>query len=102
MNLVHELPAIADRQGRVYFASVVGEPAADGLWNGAITFRGKDGVELTTYVETRQPDLAGLVYWSTGLTPAYVEGALERARAARDTAFLEAADVGWAMEEIRP
>lgn len=82
MHLVHELPSVMDHDGNVYAARVVGAPAKDGLWDGAIELRDQYGERMVTPVETRQPNLADLVYWSTGLTPVYVEGALARALAA--------------------
>src|SRR5258705_8644879 len=52
------------------------------MWEGWIEFLpgngGGDGV-ITT-VESRQPEHQHLVYWATGLTPVYLEGALQRAR----------------------
>jgi hypothetical protein len=84
MHLVHELPMVSDPNGSMYSARVVGAPAEDGLWDGAIEFRAADGTTSVTHVETRQPNLASLVYWSTGLSPVYVEGALDRALAAAE------------------
>lgn len=84
MHLVHELPMVSDPNGSMYAARVVGAPAEDGLWDGAIEFRAADGTTSVTHVETRQPNLASLVYWSTGLSPVYVEGALDRALAAAE------------------
>jgi hypothetical protein len=90
MHLVHELGAVEDRDGNVYDARVVGGPAKDGLWDGAIELRDAHGRVLVTPVETRQPNLADLVYWSTGLSPVYIEGALSRALAARAAVEAEA------------
>lgn len=92
MHLVHELPAVRDRSGKVYTARVVGAPAKDGLWDGAIELRDPYGERMITPVETRQPNLADLVYWATGLTPVYVEGALTRALAATAASVAAASD----------
>ena len=78
-SLVHELSSVVDTEGSVYAARVMGAPAEDGPWEGVIEFRSPGGRLLRTPVETRQPNLADLVYWSTGVTPVYVEGALVRA-----------------------
>ena len=80
MHLVHELPVVIDSRGVPYTAAVMGSLAEDGLWDGFIELRGEDGSTLTTPLETRQSNLADLVYWSTGLSEVYLEGALSRAR----------------------
>ena len=36
------------------------------------------GETLRSFRETTQPNLTDLRYWATGLTPVYLEGALER------------------------
>jgi hypothetical protein len=68
--------------GRAAFAvEVWGAPRADGRWEGWLRFTSPDGLEaLTTDVETVQSHRAGLAYWAGGLRPAYLEGALARAR----------------------
>lgn len=48
--------------------------------------RTTDGRRFSTDVETTQPNAEALLYWSTGLTAAYFEGALERATNRRPTA----------------
>ena len=55
--------------------------------------------------ETTQPNLRALEYWATGLTPAYLEGALDRALEARPKVLLRRllqkleADAACAREE---
>jgi hypothetical protein len=52
----------------------------DGLWEGWIEFIPTDGgAPLRSRRETTQPNRDDAVYWATGLTPVYLEGALERA-----------------------
>lgn len=80
--VVHELPVLFDGQGRLHTARVLGALAEDGLWEGSIEFRDKGGNAITTRIETRQPNLADLIYWSTGLTKVYLQGALRRAQSA--------------------
>ncbi|MBX3189991.1 MAG: hypothetical protein KF819_23400 [Labilithrix sp.] len=81
--LVHELAPIADASRRHWYAArVLGAWNEDGLWDGYIEFTSESGRVVVTPRETRQPNVADLVYWSTGLTPIYLEGALERAREA--------------------
>ena len=76
---------IADEDGHEYTARVLGEARGDGMWVGRIEFRprGVGGQPLRTPVETTQPNLDALRYWASGLEPVYLEGALERAIAAR-------------------
>lgn len=72
---------VTDEGGRAYSARVCGAPDGDGLWEGWIEFDPEDGgPTLRTRRETKQPNRMDLEYWGTGLTMAYLEGALERAR----------------------
>jgi hypothetical protein len=71
---------LADAGGRIYTARVCGREAEDRLWEGWVEFHPRDGAPvLRTPRETRQPNRTDLEYWATGLTVAYLEGALERA-----------------------
>jgi hypothetical protein len=90
MHLVHELAPVRGRDGKLYAACVIGAPAKDGLWDGALELVDPYGRRLVTPVETRQPDLETLVYWSTGLSTRYVEDALNRAQAAAAAVAAEA------------
>ena len=65
-----------------YHARAVGRLADDGMWEGWIEFTAIDGSTevLLTGAESRQPEREHLVYWATGLTPVFLEGALQRAR----------------------
>ena len=74
---VFDDPVLLD--GAPFIAQVVGRP--DGhIWEGWIEFAAQDGSEaLRTPRETTQPDRAALVYWATGLSGTYLEGALSRA-----------------------
>jgi hypothetical protein len=71
-----------DRSGRTYSVQVVGALAADNMWDGWLEFIPTDseGEPIITEAESRQPKRTDLVYWATGLTPVYVEGAFERTR----------------------
>src|SRR5262245_15316895 len=65
-----------------YYPRAVGRLAPGGMWEGWIEFvpaRGGSDV-LVTGVETHQPERQHLVYWATGLSQVYMEGALNRAR----------------------
>lgn len=67
--------------GRSYVPRACGgEQAAGGLWEGWIEFVPSDGsTVLRTPRETQQPNRDDLLYWATGLTTVYLEGALRRA-----------------------
>jgi len=65
-----------------YHARAVGRMADDGMWEGWIEFTPYVPSEpvLVTGLESRQPERSHLEYWATGLTPVFLEGALERAK----------------------
>ncbi len=67
--------------GRSYVPRACGGlEEAGGLWEGWIEFVPSDGsTVLRTPQETQQSDRDDLLYWATGLTDVYLEGALERA-----------------------
>jgi hypothetical protein len=70
---------VTDRYGRLYAAKACGRERDDHLWEGWIEFENRStGEILRSYRETTQPNLTDLKYWSTGLTPVYLEGALDR------------------------
>jgi hypothetical protein len=71
---------VAANDGRLYEARAIGAEMPDGMWEGAVEFTPIDGGSvLRTRRETTQPNRADTVYWATGLTPIYLEGALSRA-----------------------
>jgi hypothetical protein len=72
-------PVVAE-DGTVYLAQVCGAPNADGRWEGWIEFLPVGGgPALRSPRETTQPNRSVTAYWATGLTPVYLEGALDRA-----------------------
>jgi hypothetical protein len=61
-----------------YIAQVVGRPAGH-IWEGWIEFAAVDGSDVRrTPRETTQPDRDALIYWASGLSPTYLEGAIQR------------------------
>ena len=65
--------------GSVYVAQACGRQREDGMWEGWLEFVPDDGsVVLRSERETTQPNLTDLEYWASGLTPVYLQGALER------------------------
>src|SRR5687767_9317067 len=73
---------IRDESG-TYQARVVGRLADDRMWEGWFEFipaGGGAADAVISTVESRQPEREHLVYWASGLTVVYAEGALRRAR----------------------
>jgi hypothetical protein len=65
--------------GRAYTARVVGTESGNGMWRGWIEFVSiDDGTVVASGRETTQPNREDTLYWATGLTAVYLEGALER------------------------
>src|SRR2546425_717045 len=68
--------------GTAYYACACGGRAGDRTrqWHGWIEFTPVQGGPLIrTPRETTQPDKANTARWASGLTPVYLEGAIERA-----------------------
>jgi hypothetical protein len=71
---------VQDKSG-TYHVRAVGHRADDGMWEGWLEFVSlATGEVLVSRVESRQPEREHLVYWATGLSNVYLEGALDRAR----------------------
>jgi hypothetical protein len=80
MVLVKFNNVVPGEDGRSWRAQACGRQAAENMWEGWIEFEPSDGgAEIRTPRETTQPNLEDLEYWATGLTEAYLEGALVRA-----------------------
>ena len=78
--LAEFLTAIASRDGVFYTARACGAKAADGLWHGWVEFTPVNGgPSICSPRETTQPNRVDAEYWGGGLTPVYLEGALQRA-----------------------
>jgi hypothetical protein len=66
---------------RAFRAQACGAPMSDGRWTAWIEFIPLDGGRpLRSPRETTQPNRTDTEYWAGGLTPVYLEGALERAQ----------------------
>lgn len=69
-----------DGSGDVYDVHLYGRSRAHDTWQGWIVFtRRRDGRTFPTGVETTQPSAEAVLYWATGLTDPYFDGAFERA-----------------------
>ena len=73
--------SVNGRDGNNYGARACGRVMDDGhRWEGWIEFvPTHGGTVLRTPRETVQPNRQDTIYWATGLSEAYLEGALERA-----------------------
>ena len=66
--------------GTEYEARACGSAMPGGTWQGWIEFVPLDGGEpLRSGRETTQPNRVDTAYWATGVSPVYLEGALNRA-----------------------
>jgi hypothetical protein len=71
---------VQDGAGELYNARAVGGPDDSGLWQGWLEFTNvSSGDVVRSARETTQPNRTDTVYWATGLTGVYLEGALQRA-----------------------
>jgi hypothetical protein len=78
--LVEFTDPIENADGGRYIARACAGPADNGMWQGWIEFLPTTGGEvLRSGRETTQPNRDAAMYWATGLTAVYLEGALERA-----------------------
>ena len=79
-EVLHEFGLVTASNGETYHVRACGS-ALDGVrWQGWLEFEPVDGGEtLRTSRETTQPDRAATIYWASGLTLVYIEGALNRA-----------------------
>lgn len=80
--LIHEFTAaVRDPDGHLYSARAFGRRRAGDTWIGWLEFTpiGSGGLLRRTPRETTQPNEEALRYWASGVEPAYLEGALERA-----------------------
>lgn len=71
---------LATADGRRYTAQACGREREDATWEGWLEFVPDDAsATIVTSRETTQPKRSDLEYWATGLTPVYLEGAMQRA-----------------------
>jgi hypothetical protein len=71
---------VSTRDGAEYLARACGSASDHGRWQGWLEFVPLDGGEvIRSGRETTQPNRTDTEYWATGLTPIFLEGALDRA-----------------------
>jgi hypothetical protein len=79
-QLIHSFTtSVTDETGTRWRAQAYGRPG-ENLWLGWIVFTNEAGETVETEIETTQPDRAALEYWTSGVEPIYLDGALARAR----------------------
>jgi hypothetical protein len=72
--------SVMSKDGRMFSARACGSEMDDSRWQGWIEFVPADGSPpIRSGRETTQPNRTDTAYWATGLTPVYLEGALDRA-----------------------
>lgn len=70
---------VTHRDGRQYRAHACGRERENGQWEAWLEFEDiQTGDVLRSQRETTQPNQKYAEYWATGLTPVYLEGALDR------------------------
>ena len=70
---------VIHRDGNRYKAQACGRERDNGQWEAWLEFENiETGEVLRTQRETTQPNEKDAAYWATGLSPVYLEGALER------------------------
>jgi hypothetical protein len=70
---------VTSEDGRVFVARACGSEMNAGMWQGWIEFIPVGGGDpLRSARATTQPNRQDTVYWATGLTPVYLDGALQR------------------------
>jgi hypothetical protein len=81
MEFVYEYPTLLrTASGEEYLTRVYADRQPGGLWEAwFVFFPLSGGRTLVTDHETTQGKLDDVTYWATGITPAYLEGALTRA-----------------------
>jgi hypothetical protein len=90
LDVVHRYGAAVRSGSTVYHASAYAERQDDGTWHGYLVFTPAGGGRtVVTPRETTQSRRDALSYWAGGISPVYLEGALERAIALQPEVQLE-------------
>jgi len=78
--LVEYTDVLIGEDGGRYTARAVGAEVPSGQWQGWLEFIDvESGEPIRSGRETTQPNRVDTLYWATGLTTVYLEGALQRA-----------------------
>lgn len=81
-DVLHDFGIIQVGDGRAYHVRACGSELDETVWQGWLEFEPSEtpGAVLRSPRETTQPNRTDAVYWATGLSVVYIEGALERAK----------------------
>lgn len=72
---------VVDGSGETYDVFLYGRSRPQDTWQGWLVFeRASDRARFATDVETTQPNVEAILYWGSGLSAAYFDGALARAQ----------------------
>ena len=78
-EVIHDYGVIRTANGATYHVRACGSEMDASRWQGWLEFEPSDGgTTLRSSRETTQPNRGDLIYWATGLTAVYIEGALGR------------------------
>lgn len=78
--LVEYPDVVTGDDGKRYAARACGKSVSENSWHGWIEFEALDDASVVRSPrETTQPNRTDTLYWATGITPVYLEGALRRA-----------------------
>ena len=78
-EVIHDYGLVRTVDGSVYHVRACGSEMDASRWQGWLEFEPVDGgTTLRSARETTQPNRVDLVYWASGLTAVYIEGALGR------------------------
>ena len=78
--LVEFAGTVKSKDGKSYTARACGAETDNGMWQGWVEFIPLGpGEPVRSPRETTQPNRTDTIYWATGLTAVYLEGALHRA-----------------------
>jgi hypothetical protein len=79
-QLVHQYDLVTSRSGKRYRPRAFAELQLNGIWSGWLVFFPLGpGAAVATDLETTQTSMTALADWAAGISPAYLELALERA-----------------------
>ena len=79
-EVLRDFGLVTTSGGKTYHVRACGSALDDVRWQGWLEFEPIDGGEtIRSGRETTQPDRNDTIYWATGLTLVYIEGALDRA-----------------------
>lgn len=79
-EVIRDYGLVRSAEGVEYYARACGSEMDESRWQGWLEFESAAaGETLRSGRETTQPNRGDLVYWASGLTAVYLEGALARA-----------------------